>query len=276
MTFNDYCINVSKIFSQNKWISYEFDNTSLEKTMNLGKDLSNEQRDLLVYLLNKYVQIPPSQYIIKILNVLSKIDTNSIKNINKIYIAPLKKPEDFLLPKSSDYVSYQFKMPVISNAAIFNNREVIITSINCLPKNLQNSSVKKLFLVDDFSGSGETVFSCLDYLKQEKQILGNKITILLLAGMKDSINKIQQKGYEVYCDLIQEKGISSIIDDIKRNDFTILMNEIEAKYHIDINSEIHFGYNHSESLITLIRTPNNTFPIFWDSTKVKNAPFKRN
>ena len=276
MTFNDYCINVSKIFFQNKWISYEFDNTSLEKTMNLGKDLSNEQRDLLVYLLNKYVQIPPSQYIIKILNVLSKIDTNSIKNINKIYIAPLKKPEDFLLPKSSDYVSYQFKMPVISNAAIFNNREVIITSINCLPKNLQNSSVKKLFLVDDFSGSGETVFSCLDYLKQEKQILGNKITILLLAGMKDSINKIQQKGYEVYCDLIQEKGISSIIDDIKRNDFTILMNEIEAKYHIDINSEIHFGYNHSESLITLIRTPNNTFPIFWDSTKVKNAPFKRN
>lgn len=276
MTFNDYCINVSKIFSQNKWISYEFDNTSLEKTMNLGKDLSNEQRDLLVYLLNKYVQIPPSQYIIRILNVLSKIDTNSIKNINKIYIAPLKKPEDFLLPKSSDYVSYQFKMPVISNAAIFNNREVIITSINCLPKNLQNSSVKKLFLVDDFSGSGETVFSCLDYLKQEKQILGNKITILLLAGMKDSINKIQQKGYEVYCDLIQEKGISSIIDDIKRNDFTILMNEIEAKYHIDINSEIHFGYNHSESLITLIRTPNNTFPIFWDSTKVKNAPFKRN
>ena len=210
------------------------------------------------------------------MNVLSKIDTNSIKNINKIYIAPLKKPEDFLLPKSSDYVSYQFKMPVISNAAIFNNREVIITSINCLPKNLQNSSVKKLFLVDDFSGSGETVFSCLDYLKQEKQILGNKITILLLAGMKDSINKIQQKGYEVYCDLIQEKGISSIIDDIKRNDFTILMNEIEAKYHIDINSEIHFGYNHSESLITLIRTPNNTFPIFWDSTKVKNAPFKRN
>ena len=158
----------------------------------------------------------------------------------------------------------------------FNNKEVIITSINCLPKNLQNSSVKKLFLVDDFSGSGETVFSCLDYLKQEKQILGNKITILLLAGMKDSINKIQQKGYEVYCDLIQEKGISSIIDDIKRNDFTILMNEIEAKYHIDINSEIHFGYNHSESLITLIRTPNNTFPIFWDSTKVKNAPFKRN
>ena len=276
MTFNDYCINVSKIFSQNKWISYEFDNTSLEKTMNLGKDLSNEQRDLLVYLLNKYVQIPPSQYIIRILNVLSKIDTNSIKNINKIYIAPLKKPEDFLLPKSSDYVSYQFKMPVISNAAIFNNREVIITSINCLPKNLQNSSVKKLFLVDDFSGSGETVFSCLDYLKQEKQILDNKITILLLAGMKDSINKIQQKGYEVYCDLIQEKGISSIIDDIKRNDFTILMNEIEAKYHIDINSEIHFGYNHSESLITLIRTPNNTFPIFWDSTKVKNAPFKRN
>ena len=276
MTFNDYCINVSKIFSQNKWISYEFDNTSLEKTMNLGKDLSNEQRDLLVYLLNKYVQIPPSQYITRILNVLSKIDTNSIKNINKIYIAPLKKPEDFLLPKSSDYVSYQFKMPVISNSAIFNNREVIITSINCLPKDLQNSSVKKLFLVDDFSGSGETVFSCLDYLKQEKQILGNKITILLLAGMKDSINKIQQKGYEVYCDLIQEKGISSIIDDIKRNDFTILMNEIEAKYHIDINSEIHFGYNHSESLITLIRTPNNTFPIFWDSTKVKNAPFKRN
>ena len=59
MTFNDYCINVSKIFSQNKWISYEFDNTSLEKTMNLGKDLSNEQRDLLVELAKTMNEQPP-------------------------------------------------------------------------------------------------------------------------------------------------------------------------------------------------------------------------
>lgn len=40
-----------------------------------------------------------------------------------------------------------------------------------------------------------------------------------------------------------------------------------------------FGWKHSEALVTLTRTPNNTFPIFWNTHKKggKNfkAPFER-
>ena len=53
-----------------------------------------------------------------------------------------------------------------------------------------------------------------------------------------------------------------------------LMTQIENKLKIDKNFS--FGYNRSEALISLIKTPNNTFPVFWFTNKKHNvAPFLR-
>ena len=52
------------------------------------------------------------------------------------------------------------------------------------------------------------------------------------------------------------------------------MQDLENKFQF--KDYVKFGYGQSEGLISLIRTPNNTFPIFWDGENNKNAPFERN
>jgi hypothetical protein len=55
-----------------------------------------------------------------------------------------------------------------------------------------------------------------------------------------------------------------------------IMTEIEK---LIPGNHFSFGYNQSEALITLMRTPDNTFPIFWKEHKKSgefyDAPFSR-
>jgi hypothetical protein len=51
------------------------------------------------------------------------------------------------------------------------------------------------------------------------------------------------------------------------------MKDIEKK--INIRGEFSLGYKQSESLISMIRTPNNTFPVFWEKNDFFKPPFER-
>ena len=51
------------------------------------------------------------------------------------------------------------------------------------------------------------------------------------------------------------------------------MESIEEKIKAHDNEKL--GYMGSEALITLARTPNNTFPVFWKQKNNKKAPFPR-
>ena len=53
-----------------------------------------------------------------------------------------------------------------------------------------------------------------------------------------------------------------------------LMEEIEDKMSVKRNYRL--GYGQSEALVTMCRTPNNTFPVFWEEKgNMKLAPFPR-
>ena len=41
------------------------------------------------------------------------------------------------------------------------------------------------------------------------------------------------------------------------------------------NEKMYLGYNDSEGLVSMIRTPNNTFPFYWYEKKKGHAPFSR-
>lgn len=47
---------------------------------------------------------------------------------------------------------------------------------------------------------------------------------------------------------------------------------------MEVNEEFQFGYDHSEALVKMIRTPNNTFPVYWLQKRggaVPVVPFPR-
>lgn len=77
----------------------------------------------------------------------------------------------------------------------------------------------------------------------------------------------------MYTHLTFNKGITDNYTEEELSEKLMLMNTIESKIKVHKNEKL--GFKGSEALISLIRTPNNTFPVFWKERKGRKAPFPR-
>ena len=69
------------------------------------------------------------------------------------------------------------------------------------------------------------------------------------------------------------KTPQSIIDKLPEKEKDLLKH-IETS--LGVEEDFKFGYGHSANLISLLRTPNNSLPIFWlDKGRSHSAPFPR-
>ena len=89
------------------------------------------------------------------------------------------------------------------------------------------------------------------------------------------IDHVRQKtGVEIYAYYNFRKGISDYYSDDQLVGCLRTMKGIENK--LKVSSKFRLGFAQSEALISLIRTPNNTFPVFWKSKDLPSpAPFSR-
>lgn len=259
----EYINSLSTLFNNPQWIFHDRYDTwkkKLEKAIKLGEQLSDDTREMMIFLFQKYIILHQNNYTNLLLDSLDLIDTKSYQNYTKYYILPIKQDKD-LGSKSGTNISYLFKTDDIHYHRLFNNNSISEISIENIPKNINSSSVKKLFLVDDFIGSGESSIELLNIINSKFSINPQKISFIFLAGMEEGINKLKRLGYEVYCNISQNKGISDIQDNILKTRYVSLMENIENTFNFP--QDVRFGYKRSEALISLERTPNNTFPVFW-------------
>ena len=275
MNMMDYTKFVCSIFIRNKWIYDDSDDEeSRDKMIRLGEGLSDEEREMMITLLSKYKKIPLNDYTNQLLELTNLLKPVDYANIKDFYVLPIKRPEDFLKTKSSDNIAYIFcNTPKIKKHVFFQNKKINLISYKSIPETINTSTKKGLILIDDFSGSGNTAMECLNYLCQECSISKEKIIVMFMCSMKKSFYELKNKNFNVYANYIQEKGISDITDDSMRKTYIELMNNLETRFNFKEHDK--FGFDKTESLITFIRTPNNTFPVFWDGKRNKNAPFER-
>ena len=89
--------------------------------------------------------------------------------------------------------------------------------------------------------------------------------------MNEGVKILNSNGYTVYSAVQCNKGLSEngTIEQIE------MMKSIEDQIRID--EVFRFGYHSSEALVKMMRTPNNTFPIYWFHKRNRNkyAPFPR-
>lgn len=272
MDMNEYTKIITQVFSKKGWLNAP-DIKSLEKIIAFGESIDDESRDMIIELMLQYKKISWNVYTNCIIKAIEKIPIDKYKGIKTFYVLPIITREDKGKPKSSPTVAYAFKSPEISEHPFFSGKEIIVNDETSLPQNITNSSTKMVILVDDFIGTGETVLTYLNETDKVKNISNNKIAFIFIAGMEAGIKILEDKHFSVFCNFTQKKGISDLSDVEKQRKFSSLMKRIEQQFEIDEKFE--FGYGHSEALISLIRTPNNTFPVFWDSKHNKNAPFER-
>ena len=268
------------IFSEQGWDKDDVSSTFFNKYCDMLEFFSDDQQELILELTRKFLKIGLAEYISYINKTLSKIEKSIFDGCNKIYILPLIRYSDFGKCKSQLYIQYMFKFPEVRKHPVLVDTEtkpIVIETLDSLPNNI-NDTPNMILFVDDFIGSGETAASAINSWITEYGISKNKIKVLSLIAQETGILNIESIGIAVYCFTILNKGIS---DNYIGNDLEYRLTIMEGiEDFLKVKEGYRFGYNHSEALVSLARTPNNTFPVFWLETTLDNGvdykpPFPR-
>ncbi|MGG4345859.1 phosphoribosyltransferase [Paenibacillus lautus] len=271
-------VQLSQLFSNKSW-EIENDDPDLPSLFNrfciLLSELSEPQQLLVLELTERFTRITSDQYkvhIKKILDHLSNDPKLNLTQIKTIYIAPLIAPEDIGKSKSSTFVQYLFteQFHYISHFADKNVR--FVNGLEADSSEINNEQAL-LIVVDDFIGTGDTACSALNYLLETKKISTDKIIVASIVALSQGIQKIIESGVHVIVSLTLNKGISEHYPITDISSKIEIMETIESQIKVHRNEKL--GYGKSEALVSMIRTPNNTFPVFWKEKKGRVAPFPR-
>ena len=240
--------------------------------------LDTTEQALVIELTKQFKNIDAQEYtpyMVKLLNQIHTTDNCFFATKKKLFVLPLLAPEDFNKTKSSNFVWYYFQDEVIRLNPLVKDKKLVFcdpTRFSWIENLGEDDAV---LLLDDYIGSGETAVNAVHWLQSQHNVDTNKIAILSIAAQEQGLEYIAQNSQtKVFTYLIRKKGISDYYSDETLAKNIKIMAEIEKK--LKVKKKYAFGYNKSEALISLIKAPNNTFPVFWFTTqKYELAPFLR-
>lgn len=243
------------------------------------ESMNDEQQTLIIELTRNYIRLDMPRYEPLARIALSKLSDKILPGISRVYLLPLLAPKDFGRSKSSTFVKYMFQGVSLQSHPVFADKKVFFLDSpqRGLPQNLTTQPFL-ILLVDDFIGTGETAVSAVNYLVNELEIPKQMIVVLALAAQRAGVQELDALGILTVTSIERTKGISDYFPSPLKERYIALMKEIEDD--IQVSDDFRFGYGASEALITMNRTPNNTFPVFWLersqlSKKTCLAPFPR-
>lgn len=270
-------IKLFKLFTDKKWTEIDLYEDVLKRFGNLIEALNEEESELLLELIDRYIWLSYNDYQKILRQLFISLYDSRLNDVNKLYIFPIRKENDEGQTKSGDIVNYMLKGIL---ALLDRYNEIEITPLSKFEEiNEDNFKLKEneyIVFVDDYVGSGLTLDSTLKAATENKTI-GNKFSILTTIIQENTSKILLDKNINVLFGETLKKGISEFYEDEDLYEKKRIMQKIEDR--IAGVKNYRFGFEASEALATLIRTPNNTFPIFWKEYTHKKeklkAPFSR-
>ena len=225
----------------------------------------------------RYTWITLSEYQGRLIDVMNKVEQEKLNSIKKIVLFPIMKPEHESTTKSGHAILYMLKA---LKPLLIKYKDIEFLEIETFDQVRDEKFLIKdnelMFLLDDYLGSGETIKTSIEEILKNRNIDIYKINVISIAAQNESIVFLNDIGISIYTDFVSNKGISDYYISEDLDEKIEIMKEIEK---LIPGNHFNFGYNGSEALITLMRTPDNTFPIFWKEHKKNNkefeAPFSR-
>jgi len=278
MSDADALIRLYKIFSNKHWNSKFGHETVFTNFSKLIENLQPEQKKLIVELTERYTWITEGEYPMLLNAILEKIDKEKLNKIKRLILFPVFKPEHKDQTKSGNEMLYKFRAYRNLLDRIKDKQFVEIeTYEKILSTELISEEGTEIFLLDDYLGSGETIKDTVTEILKNPLITTKKISVLAIASQKNAADYLTSMAIDLYTDKIYTRGITDYYQNPEKYDNIRTMQAIEYKIN---DNKYPFGYEESEALITLMRTPDNTFPIFWKEHRKGGihypAPFTRN
>lgn len=288
----DIIYRLMEIFKANDWNMHdEFDYGEGDDQDNAKENLfgrfcqllasmDSEEQELIFKLTKNYKNYGMSNYSKLLDDTLHGIDVNSVKRCEQIYLLPLIAPSDRSRHETkSGHSLLYFAKNQISKINSFKGKKVFsldnIDALNSAPHLRRSRSM--IIFFDDFVGTGETAVEALDEYDMRYANLKDIPWIACLVAQERGFEKVREFGVAISAAQIRKRGISDCREFESDPDIALkIMERIERR--INVSDRFRFGYGRSEALVTMARTPNNTFPIFWfakGKTALKAVPFPR-
>ena len=265
---------INNLFISKNWKELDNKNEVFDRFCRTFELLNIEQRNLILELIDKYVWIHFNNYANYVTELFLKLGVKFYAKSTKVYILPLNFHDEKY--KSGNLIGCLIRSSIFNNNSNFNYVSFeVVDSLENLLEIYDN--ISPIIVIDDFIGTSESIKKTITTLLIKFSKFKEMIKVLAIVGMNHGIEVISKLGVEVIVSIKVCKGIG---DCYKEPELAInykIMDTIEK--HIKNISFYRYGYKMSEALVTMSRTPDNTFPIFWkEIVKEKDiylAPFQR-
>lgn len=273
----DTLMKLFTIFVKKGWTEIDGYDDVLNRFGELTQALKEEEIDLIIELTDKYHWMTYNEYHTSIRTMLKRLLSESLIEKKKLYIFPVIKLTDEDDLKSGHIVMKMIDSIKSSLSEYDNIAVILLTKFEDLETTkLPMSNDDFLILVDDYIGSGNTLNSTIAEIVKNTSIKDN-YAVFTVAIQQDAKTLLESKNIKLYNSISLIKGLSGNYNSPELEEKMKIMDALETR--IPKSKRYKYGYEKSEALITLMRTPNNTFPIFWKGinhkgTEIK-APFPR-
>ncbi|RVD22563.1 hypothetical protein [Mesorhizobium sp. M4B.F.Ca.ET.017.02.2.1] len=238
--------------------------SNFDRLVALFSAIDADNRDVVFDLIRNYDII--NQYRDHLFNLLLQVSQIHTGNIALFPLAPFD--DDRI--KSGDHVFYELKS--LANPD-FDGRFVFFDTPDS--KDLLQSDLPK-YAVDDFIGTGEQFLEMVGKMVSSNSAA--KVTgALTIAIMESGKAAIESKGMVAVHEVLKRKAIDGYLRDAGKNVELFYARYDALESHLAVSQAQKRGWQGSEALVSMKRTPNNTLPIFWHRGRERKwpAPFPR-
>jgi|GEM_PF-5926044 len=254
---------VRSAFAKNGWslekTKYQF---IFDKYCELIDLLNDQEFEIFILLTEQFTHRPFEFYPTMIEECLEKIDFEKYNKHTDVYVVPLSEPKDQKKAlKSGDALAHPFcyqYLPMFLGRE--KNIELVPKANSLIPK--QRSRNPGFFIfIDDFVGTGDTGNKAIGNFKGMVEKKGDSVIIISLTAMQAGISILSPLVDEFVCALILKKGVTDSTSIKNKREAFSVIDRIEKR--LNNVGEMRYGYKKSEGLVSMTRTPDNTFPMFW-------------
>ena len=249
-----------------------------ERSAQLLTRLSKTERDLVLTLFEDFLYCSFFESVPLLQSALEKIPDAVARAADQVILLPLAETRKNGRPKSSSALLYPAEHAILPYMPSFAGKPVsVYEKMDLLNSVGQDRKNALIIFLDDFIGTGDSGAKTIERYRRTVAKPSDRLAVAGIVGQQEGVRRIEREGVGTYVAIERRKGISesSLISD--RDGALALMDEVEQR--LGVAAKYRRGYGKSEALVTLTRTPNNTFPIFWHPTTASGdpwpAPFRR-